>query len=43
MALNFKFAVASDLHIAVPHTISEQTHSFHLVKVSIPALELVLE
>ncbi|ABG52492.1 MAG: metallophosphoesterase [Trichodesmium sp. St16_bin4-tuft] len=43
MALNFRFAVASDLHIAVPHTISEKTHSFHLVEVSIPALELVLE
>ncbi|MCL2932072.1 MAG: metallophosphoesterase [Trichodesmium sp. MAG_R03] len=43
MALNFRFAVASDLHIALPHTISEQTHRFHLVEVSIPALELVLE
>ncbi|MGK7920797.1 MAG: metallophosphoesterase [Trichodesmium sp.] len=43
MALNFRFAVASDLHIAVPHTISEQAHRFHLVEVSIPALELVLE
>lgn len=43
MALNFKFAVVSDLHIAVPHTIGEQTHRFHLVEVSIPTLELVLE
>lgn len=43
MALNFKFAIASDLHIALPHTISEKKHSFHLVEVSIPALELIIE
>ncbi len=43
MALNFRFAIASDLHIAVPHTIAAQKHRFHLVEVSIPALELVLE
>lgn len=43
MALNFRFAVASDLHIAVPNTIAEQAHRFHLVEVSIPAFEVVLE
>jgi len=43
MALNFKFAVASDLHIALPQTISKSKNRFHLVEVSIPALEFVLE
>ncbi|MEB3341938.1 metallophosphoesterase [Okeania sp.] len=43
MALNFRFAVASDLHIALPQTISESKHRFHLVEISIPALEFVLE
>ncbi len=43
MGLNFRFAVASDLHIAVPNTISDQAHRSHLVEFSIPAFELVLE
>lgn len=42
MALNFRFAVASDLHIAIPKTISNNSQRFHLVEVSIPAFELVL-
>lgn len=42
MSLNFRFAVISDLHIAVPHTIWDHPSRFHLVEVSIPALEIVL-
>lgn len=42
MALNFRFAVVSDLHIALPPTIWEHPNRFHLVEVSIPALEQVL-
>ena len=43
MALNFKFAIVSDLHIAVPETIGKHQERFHLVEVSIPALEKALE
>lgn len=43
MSLNFRFAVVSDLHIALPHTIWNHPSRFHLVEVSIPALEIVLE
>ena len=42
MTLNFKFAVISDLHIALPHTIWDAPHRFHLVEVSIPAFEQIL-
>ncbi|MBF2065270.1 MAG: metallophosphoesterase [Calothrix sp. C42_A2020_038] len=43
MTPNFRFAVVSDLHIALPHTIWNHPGRFHLVEVSIPALESVLE
>lgn len=43
MGLNFRFAVVSDLHIALPQTIWDHPSRFHLVEVSISALELVLE
>ena len=43
MRLNFRFAVVSDLHIGLPHTIWDHPSRFHLVEVSIPALELILE
>ncbi|MGL5082755.1 MAG: metallophosphoesterase family protein [Microcoleaceae cyanobacterium] len=43
MNLKCRFAIASDLHIALPHTIRNSAQRFHLVEVSIPALELVLE
>lgn len=43
MSLNFRFAVASDLHVGLPHTIWDLPNRFHLVEVSIPALELILE
>ncbi|NMF57003.1 metallophosphoesterase family protein [Pseudanabaena yagii] len=42
MALKFKFAIASDLHIALPHTIWQHPARFHLVEYSIPAFEEVL-
>ena len=42
MSLNFRFAVVSDLHVAVPHTVWDHPSRFHLVEVSIPALEIVL-
>lgn len=43
MNLNFRFAVISDLHIALPHTIWHHPSRLHLVEVSIPALECILE
>ncbi|MDZ8186035.1 MAG: metallophosphoesterase [Nostoc sp. ChiSLP02] len=43
MALNFRFAVVSDLHLALPHTIWNHPSRFHLVEVSISAFESVLE
>ncbi|AFY30789.1 metallophosphoesterase [Calothrix sp. PCC 7507] len=43
MTLNFRFAIVSDLHIALPHTIWDHPSRFHLVEVSIPAFESVLE
>jgi 3',5'-cyclic AMP phosphodiesterase CpdA len=43
MSLNFRFGVVSDLHIGLPHTIWDHPSRFHLVEVSIPALELILE
>lgn len=39
---SFKFAIVSDLHIALPQTIWDHPGRFHLVEVSIPALEVVL-
>lgn len=43
MSLNFRFAVVSDLHIGLSHTIWDNPARFPLVEVSIPALEVVLE
>ncbi|MBC6475789.1 MAG: metallophosphoesterase [Hormoscilla sp. GM102CHS1] len=43
MRLNFRFAIVSDLHIALPHTIWDNPNRFHLVEVSIPVLEIILE
>jgi len=42
VALKFKFAIASDLHIALPHTIWHHATRFHLVEYSIPAFEEVI-
>ena len=43
MRLNFKFAIVSDLHIALPHTIWNAPYRFHLVEVSISAFEQILD
>lgn len=43
MTLHFRFAILSDPHIALPHTIWNTPNRFHLVEVSIPALEKVFE
>ncbi|MEH2372727.1 metallophosphoesterase family protein [Nostoc sp.] len=43
MTLNFRFAVVSDLHLALPHTIWDHPSRFHLVEVSISAFKSVLE
>ncbi len=43
MELNIKFAIASDLHVALPQTICDRSHRFHLVEVSISALESVFQ
>jgi 3',5'-cyclic AMP phosphodiesterase CpdA len=43
MKLNFRFAIVSDLHIALPETIWDHPSRFHLVEVSIPAFDSVLE
>jgi 3',5'-cyclic AMP phosphodiesterase CpdA len=42
MTLDLRFAIASDLHIGLPHTIQDHPTRFHLVEVGIPALEKVL-
>ncbi len=42
MKPNIRFAVVSDLHIALPHTIWDSPNRFHLVEVSIPAFEQIL-
>lgn len=41
--LNFKFAVISDPHIALPETITQKPNRFHLLEVSIPAIESILK
>ncbi|MBD2577584.1 metallophosphoesterase [Oscillatoria sp. FACHB-1406] len=41
--MNFKFAIASDLHLALPHTFRNVPQRFHLVEISIPVIEGVLQ
>jgi predicted phosphohydrolase len=43
MTLQFRFAILSDPHIALPATIWDHPSRFHLVEVSIPAIEAVFE
>lgn len=43
MSLDIRFAIASDLHIGLPHTLWDHPSRFHLIEVSIPALEQVLD
>lgn len=42
MQPSFKFAIVSDLHVALPETVWDSPNRFHLVEVSIPALEQIL-
>jgi 3',5'-cyclic AMP phosphodiesterase CpdA len=42
MTLTFRFAIISDPHIALPHTISDHPSRFHIEEVSIPSFEVVL-
>ncbi len=41
--LNFRFAVLTDLHIALPETVWQSPARIHLVEVGIPALEVALD
>lgn len=43
MPSSFRFAIISDPHVALPQTIWDSPQRFHLVEISIPALELVFE
>lgn len=43
MSVDCRFAIISDPHITLPHTIWDHPNRVHLVEVSIPALETVLE
>ncbi len=43
MNLNFRLAIISDPHVGLPHTIENISSRFHLIEISIPALELVFE
>ncbi len=40
---NFRFAIVSDLHIAIPQTIWDNPSRFHLVEISIPVLETIFD
>lgn len=42
-ALRSRFAVISDLHVALPETMWDHPGRFHLVEVAIPALEQILD
>ena len=41
--MQFRFAIISDPHIAIPQTIDDVPSRFHLVEVSIPAFEQAIE
>jgi 3',5'-cyclic AMP phosphodiesterase CpdA len=43
MNFNYRFAVVSDPHIAIAETIWDHPSRFHLVEISIPALERVFQ
>lgn len=42
MTVNFRFAIISDPHITLPHTLWNHPNRFHLGEVSIPVLEKAL-
>lgn len=41
MGQRFRFAIVSDPHVALPATIPDHPHRFHLVEASIPGLEQI--
>lgn len=41
--MNFRFAILSDPHIALPETIWDHPSRFHLVEISIPVFEFVID
>jgi len=41
--VNLRFAIIGDPHVGLPHTISHHPQRFHLIEVSIPALEQILQ
>jgi predicted phosphodiesterase len=41
MSVNYRFAIISDPHIGLPQTIDNNPNRFHLIEVSIPALETI--
>lgn len=43
MSLNCRFGIISDPHVGLPQTIGDNPNRFHLIEVSIPALETVFE
>lgn len=43
MSLDFRFAIISDPHVALPHTVWDSPRRLHLVEVSILALETIFE
>ncbi|WP_144053925.1 metallophosphoesterase family protein [Baaleninema simplex] len=43
MMRNFRFAIVSDLHIALPETVWDNPSRFHLVEISIPVLETIFD
>lgn len=43
MGFQVRFAVISDPHVALPHTILDFPNRFHLVEISVPSLEQILD
>ncbi|PSN12854.1 metallophosphoesterase [filamentous cyanobacterium CCP5] len=43
MGQRFRFAIISDPHITLPHTLYDSPQRFHLVEVSIPSFEQILD
>ena len=43
MSLNFRFAIATDLHIGIPPTIPDHPMRFHRIEISIPNFQHVVE
>ncbi len=43
MVQPFRFAIVSDPHVTLPHTLREHPQRFHLVEFSVPVLEQILD